>query len=117
MTIDDLQAIKVDLTTALSRVDALILSMRQEQADERSSNIDVTQLPRTRAIEWALTQQDGPLRPVEIWAALRAAGRNDPKMEVQVTTYDLWQRGRIDKVDRGLYRAAARTTRSGRPAL
>ena len=44
------------------------------------------------------------MRPVEIWADLQTSGRrSDPKMEVQVTTYDLWKRGRIDKVGRGLY--------------
>ncbi len=46
------------------------------------------------------------MRPVEIWAELRRLGReNDPKMEVQVTTYDLWRRGRIAKDGRGQYRA------------
>ena len=43
------------------------------------------------------------MRPVQIWAELQKLGREDPKMEVQVTTYDLWQRGRIDRVGRGLY--------------
>jgi hypothetical protein len=30
-------------------------------------------------------------------------GRDDPKMEVQVTTFDLRQRGRIGKISRGQY--------------
>jgi len=42
---------------------------------------------------------------VEIWAGLRAAGRADPKMKVQATTFDLWQRGGIAKLDRGQYRS------------
>ena len=97
----ELQTIRIDITAALTRVDDLLASMRQEHPGAGSPSVDVTALPRTRAIEWALTQQVGPLRPVEIWAVLRAAGRDDPKMEVQVTTYDLWQRGRIEKVERG----------------
>ena len=103
--LDELQTIRIDITAALTRVDELLASMRQEHPGAGSPSVDVTALPRTRAIEWALVQQGAPLRPVEIWAALRAAGRDDPKMEVQVTTYDLWQRGRIEKVERGLYRA------------
>jgi hypothetical protein len=65
----------------------------------------VTALPRTKAIEWILEHRGEPMRPVQIWSALRELGRDDPKTEIQVTTYDLWQRGRIGKVDRGLYRA------------
>jgi len=45
------------------------------------------------------------MRPIEIWARLREAGRDDPKMEVQVTTFDLWQRDRIAKVARGQYKS------------
>lgn len=71
---------------------------------------DLRHLPRTVAIETVLTRLARPLRPVEIWAALREAGRTgDPKMEVQVTTYDLWKRGRIRRVDRGLYAAPEST--------
>ena len=103
--LDELQTIRIDIKAALTRVDDLLASMRQEHPGASSPSVDVTALPRTRAVEWALAQQGGPLRPVENWAVLRAAGRDDPKMEVQVTTYDLWQRGRIEKVERGLYRA------------
>jgi hypothetical protein len=60
-------------------------------------------LARTEAIEAVLDASGVPMSPVGIWADLRAARRDDPKMEVQVTTYDLWRRGRIDKVGRGLY--------------
>ena len=38
----------------------------------------------------------GAMSPVEIWAYMQAAGRMEPKMEIQVTTYDLWKRRRID---------------------
>jgi hypothetical protein len=107
--LDELLALRSDLTAALTRVDDLVASARQEHPGAVSPSVDVTALPRTRAIEWALAQRSAPLRPVEIWAVLRAAGRDDPKMEVQVTTYDLWQRGRIEKVERGLYRALSQT--------
>jgi len=61
-------------------------------------------LDRTVAIETVLRRRGVAMRPVEIWADLQTSGRrSDPKMEVQVTTYDLWKRGRIDKVGRGLY--------------
>lgn len=44
------------------------------------------------------------MRPVEIWAELQRRGRkDDSKMEVQVTTFDLWQRDRIGKIGRGQY--------------
>src|ERR1700691_5580990 len=70
---------------------------------------------RTLAIEYVLDVNSertepseperpvGAMSPVEIWAYMQAAGRMEPKMEIQVTTYDLWKRRRIDKVSRGLY--------------
>jgi hypothetical protein len=36
-----------------------------------------------------LGKSDDAMRPVEIWAELRTLGRDDPKMEIQVTTFDL----------------------------
>jgi hypothetical protein len=53
---------------------------------------------RTNAIEAVLAHNGGVMRPVQIWAELRRLGRGDPQMEVQVATFDLWKRGRIDKV-------------------
>lgn len=70
-------------------------------------------LPRTKAIEWVLQRRTEPMRPVESWAELQAFGRADPKMEIQVTTYDLWERQRIGKVSRGLDVADPRTTLGG----
>jgi hypothetical protein len=72
------------------------------QVDEGPS-IDITKLERAKAIEWVLEQSGDAMRPVEIWAELHRLGRDDPKMEVQVTTFDLWQRRRIGKVGRGQY--------------
>jgi len=71
-------------------------------------------MARTVAIERVLRAHDGPVRPIEIWSALRCAGRNDPKMEVQVTTFDLWERGRIGKV--GQRSVRRRTGRDEVPA-
>jgi hypothetical protein len=63
-------------------------------------------MDRTKAIEAVLARNGTPMRPIEIWAELRRVGRDDdPKMEVQVTTYDLWKRGRIEKVSRGQYKS------------
>jgi len=96
-------AIRSDIAATLTRIDTLIagLSERHDEPDPR-----VVDLDRTKAIEAVLAQHGGPMRPVEIWAELRRLGReNDPKMEVQVTTYDLWRRGRISKDGRGQYRA------------
>lgn len=63
-------------------------------------------LPRTVAVETILKRTGTVMRPVEIWDALQTTGRaNDPKMDVQVTTYDLAMAGRIERVGRGQYKA------------
>ena len=91
--------LSVDLATALERVDRLI-----GQHPQAEHGTDMLHLEGTVAIETVLRRRGVPMRPVEVWADLRATGRsNDLKMEVQVTTYDLWRRGRIDKVGRGQY--------------
>lgn len=96
----DLRAIRSDLLAALERVDGLIRAADDRVPGPPPAVID---LPRTKAIEWVLARSDEAMRPVEIWAELRALGRDDPKMEIQVTTFDLWQRGRIGKIGRGQY--------------
>jgi len=96
----ELQEIRSLLSEALSRIDAL-LEIEQRPGD-RTAN-DLVALDRTKAIEWVLGQAKDPMRPVEIWAELLRYGRNDTKMEVQVTTFDLWHRGRIGKIGRGVY--------------
>lgn len=96
----DLRAIRSDLLAALERVDGL-LSAAADKAP--ATQVAVTDLPRTKAIEWVLGKSGEAMRPIEIWAELRTLGRDDPKMEIQVTTFDLWQRGRIGKVGRGQY--------------
>lgn len=113
MSVDvvELRSIRDDLAAVLGRVDALIADL--EPAVSERDGQHVVALPRTRAIEWVLTRRGEGMRPVEIWAELRALGRDDPKMEVQVTTYDLWQRGRIEKVDRGVYRLVAKGSARG----
>ena len=99
-TVDELIVLRSELNSATTRLDRLISSL---QGDGLPAG-DLAGLPRTVAIERVLTSSERPMRPVEIWAELRRAGRiDDPKMEVQVTTYDLWQRGRIGKVGRGQY--------------
>jgi hypothetical protein len=102
MVVDDLRTIRAELANALVGLDRLIQAQgRSEHPHEASDGIK--DLPRTVAIESVLARSGQEMRPIEIWEALRAAGRNDPKMEVQVTTFDLWQRGRIGKIGRGLY--------------
>lgn len=103
MTLEALHSVRADVEAALAKIDDLIAkevpvtSVPDEVAEVRA-------MPRTKAIEWVLAQADGKsLRPVEIWAGLNLLGRNDPKMEVQVTTFDLWERGRIGKRGRGQY--------------
>lgn len=97
--LSELQGIRSDLLAALGRVDNAIAAA--DPVPRRG--IDITGLERTKAIEWVLARKNGPMRPVEIWAELNRLGRNDPKMEVQVTTFDLWHRDRIGKIGRGQY--------------
>lgn len=99
--VSELQAIRSELLTTLDRVDALIGAAEPAAV---AAEPDITALDRTKAIEWILKHNDGPMRPVEIWAELQRRGRKDAsKMEVQVTTFDLWQRDRIGKISRGQY--------------
>lgn len=98
--LDELRDIRSRLTEALTRIDALL---EKEQRPEGRPLTNLPELERTKAIEWVLGNAHDPMRPVEIWAELQRHGRNDPKMEVQVTTFDLWKRGRIGKLGRGLY--------------
>ena len=97
---DPLAAVRSDLTAALARIDDLLAGAQTESDASDSSLID---LPRTKAIEAVLSANGTAMRPVEIWKALQDAGRTDPKMEVQVTTFDLCKRGRIGKLGRGIY--------------
>jgi hypothetical protein len=88
------------LLTALGRVDRLLHAGLPAESEPSG---DITRLERTKAIEWVLERNGMAMRPVEIWAELNRLGRGDPKMEVQVTTFDLWKRDRIGKVGRGQY--------------
>jgi hypothetical protein len=97
----ELRAIRSDLITLVRRVDSLIESANKSKPP---TVLDLISMERTRAIEWVLEDNGGIMRPIQIWSALVAAGRNDPKMEVQVTTFDLWKRGRIAKEGRGEYK-------------
>lgn len=102
LTLADLKSLRSDLASTLKRIDVLIAGISEPDAE---TDANVLSLERTKAIEAVLAHNGGVMRPVEIWAELRRLGReNDPKMEVQVTTFDLWKRGRIDKVGRGQYR-------------
>src|SRR5690348_16278648 len=102
----ELQGIRSDLLAVLDRVDSAIAAA----GPVLDFAVDITGLERTKAIEWVLDQRGEVMRPVEIWAELTRLGRNDPKMEVQVTTFDLWQRGRIGKIGRGQYIAKSATS-------
>ena len=100
----ELQAIRSDLAGLLARLDRTIESLSPRPKSNDAEHVQG--LPRTRAIEWVLTQRKGQdMRPVEIWRELQSLGRDDPKMEIQVTTFDLWERGRIGKSGRGQYHA------------
>jgi hypothetical protein len=99
---EDLRVLRSELMATLARVERMIERLSPPTP---AVSADVTALPRTRAIEWILDQEGTVMRPIEIWSALQHVGRSDPKMEIQVTTYDLWERGRIERVGRGLYRS------------
>lgn len=102
MTItEDLRALRVDAVRLLTELDRLIAA----SSEPASSGVDITGLQRTKAIEWVLEETGETMRPVEIWKVLQNHDRSDPKMEVQVTTFDLAERNRIEKVGRGQYRA------------
>jgi hypothetical protein len=99
---DDLLFLRDALEVALRRANRLLRAADAQAAQASSS---IVELPRTQAIEAVLRESGQAMRPVEIWAKLHEAGRDDPKMEVQVTTFDLWQRGRIAKLARGQYKS------------
>lgn len=101
-TNDELQAIRSDLIALVSRFDRFIEATAKSKPGKR---VVLTSLERTKAIEWVLQDSGRTMGPVQIWKVLQDAGRDDPKMQVQVTTNDLWHRGRIDRVSRGLYKA------------
>ena len=104
---DDLQAVRTELLTVLGRVERLI-DVCSEEGDAPTRR-DLTSIQyRTEAIERVLEESGEDMSPVEVWKVLTAAGRDDPKDEVQVTTNDLWHRGRIDRVARGRYKALPR---------
>lgn len=97
---DELESIRDQLVTALGRLNRLIA---EGARDEPSPEHGALRLPRTEAIESVLDAARRPMGPVEVWEHLTDLGRVDPKMEVQVTTYDLWRRGRLVKLRRGIY--------------
>lgn len=104
---EDLRAVRTDLMTVLGRVERLIEASIEPSTPP--TKIDLASIRyRTEAIERVLEDSGDAMSPVEIWKVLTAAGRNDPKMEIQVTTNDLWHRGRIDRIARGQYKAKAR---------
>lgn len=98
----ELRVIRGDLIAVIRRLDSLIEATNDSKPYKAD---DLVSMERTKAIERVLEDHGGTMRPVQIWAALTAAGRNDPKMQVQATTFDLWRRGRIIKEGRGQYRA------------
>jgi hypothetical protein len=99
---DDLLALRDALEAVLRRANRLL---KGAEAQTAQTTRPILELPRTQAIEAILRESGEAMRPVEIWARLREAGRDDPKMEVQVTTFDLWQRDRIAKLARGQYKS------------
>jgi hypothetical protein len=103
-TDDELRAIRSDLAAIVARFDSLLEV--KPAAGTKASTKDAA-LHCTTAIEWALADHGEPMSPVQIHEAIKQIGRSDRKDTVQVTTYDLWKRGRIDKVGRGLYTAKA----------
>lgn len=98
--VPELTSIRSQLIATLAAVDRLL---EERAAQPAGDSEHVQSLPRTKAIEWMLHKRGEAMRPVEIWAELQKYGRNDPKMEIQVTTYDLWERRRIGKIGRGQY--------------
>jgi len=114
--VEELQEVRIELLAALERVERLLERASAPTYADNDQSVDIAALPRTKAIEWVLRHRGQPMRPVEIWSALQDLGRTDPKMEIQVTTYDLWQRDRIDKVGRGLYRAFSDASPMKHPA-
>lgn len=100
----EIRDIRAHLMSLINKVDQVYASLAPSPPEADSEHVQA--LPRTQAIEWVLDQRPGEdMRPVQIWQELQRLGRSDPKMEVQVTTFDLWERGRIGKSGRGLYHA------------
>jgi len=74
-----------------------------ENAEDPPADHAYADLGRMEAIVKVLDTEAVPMAPVAIWSALRAAGFQDEKNLVQVTTYQLWRRGRLVKLGRGIY--------------
>ena len=119
--IEELEEIRAFLKASLDRIDGLIAASLPEELWSKGFQVpnalDSEQY-RTVAIERVLEanydlrvrgRPVGSMRPTEIRSVLESVGRPDPPMEVQVTTFDLAQRNRIEKVGRGLYRAKRRS--------
>ncbi len=104
---DELQAIRSDLIALVSRFDRFIEATAKPKPGKR---VGLTGLERTKAIERVLQDSGQAMSPVQIWKVLQDAGRDDPKMQIQVSTNDLWHRDRIGRVSRGLYTAKPRPT-------
>ena len=99
-----LKGLRADAQALVDKLDDLLANLSPSPPSATADH--VKSLYRTKAIEWVLRDHGGvSMRPIEIWAELQRLGRNDPKMEVQVTTFDLWERGRIGKSGRGQYHA------------
>lgn len=103
-THEELRAIRTDLAAIVARLDGLL---KVKPIAGTKASAKEAALHCTTAIEWALADHGKPMSPVQIHDAIKQIGRSDRKDTVQVTTYDLWKRGRIDKVGRGLYTAKA----------
>ena len=96
----DFLAIRAQIVSILDQLDRLIWD---SQGTPQGDTHGVKSLERTKAIEWVLRREWKPDAPRPDLGRASEAWQGRPKMEVQVTTYDLWQRGRIDRVGRGLY--------------
>ena len=101
-TTDELRTIRAALASALQKIDRLI--RRSNNDSSTLTPEDVRELSMAKAIVWVLEDSAEAMSPVQIWETLRAVGRQDRKDSVSVSTYDLAKAGRIERVDRGLYR-------------
>jgi hypothetical protein len=91
-----LLTVRATAQSILAQVDALLPKPKN----------DLTGMHRTDAIQRILESQDGDgiMSPMEMVAALHAAGRSDGKAVVYTTMSKLAEIGRIENVNWGRYR-------------
>lgn len=110
--IDELEGQRLRLTAKIRGLraerDALSEALRAQSPGPRLVDGDngIRQMVKNDAIVAVLRASDSPMRIGEIVSALNATGRDENYAAISVYLQSLLERGLVDRVARGLYRAA-----------